>query len=67
MSLIRSIRQERANDPDFFSRMRGTGPWAEMIRTRFRIACKRLGLNRDRVELDETLFQPPEGAQLRLF
>lgn len=67
MALIRSIRQERDNDPDFFSRMRGSGPWADMIRTRFRIACKRLGLNRVRVDLDETAFRPPEGAQMRLF
>jgi DNA repair photolyase len=67
MSLIRSIRQDRDNDPDFFSRMRGSGPWAEMIRTRFRIACKRLGLNRVRIALDETAFRPPEGAQMRLF
>jgi DNA repair photolyase len=67
MTLIRSIRQDRDNDPDFFSRMRGSGPWADMIRTRFRIACKRLGLNQTRVELDETLFRPPDGAQLRLF
>lgn len=67
MSLIRSIRQERDNDPDFFSRMRGSGPWADMIRTRFRIACKRLGLNQERIELDESLFRPPEGPQLRLF
>ena len=67
MSLVRSIRQDRDNDPDFFSRMRGSGPWADMIRTRFRIACKRVGLNQVRIELDETLFRPPEGAQLRLF
>lgn len=67
MSLIRSIRQDRDNDPDFFSRMRGSGPWADMIRMRFRIACKRLGLNRVRVDLDETAFHPPVGAQMRLF
>jgi DNA repair photolyase len=67
ITLIRSIRQERDNDPDFFSRMRGSGPWAEMIRTRFRIACKRFGLNQVRIALDETAFRPPEGGQLRLF
>jgi len=67
MSLIRSIRQDRDNDPDFFSRMRGSGPWAEMIRTRFRIACKRLGLNQVRLALDEKAFRLPEGAQMRLF
>ncbi len=67
MTLIRSIRQERDNDPYFFSRMRGSGPWAELIRTRFRIACKRLGMNRIPVLLDESLFRPPEGSQMRLF
>lgn len=67
MTLIRSIRKERDNDPDFFSRMRGSGPWAELIRTRFRIACKRLGMNRIPFLLDESLFRPPEGSQMRLF
>lgn len=66
MSLIQSIRQGRDNDPDFFGRMRGSGPWAEMIRTRFRIACKRLGLNQRRIVLDQSQFRPPEGAQMRL-
>lgn len=67
MALIRSIRQERDNDPDFFSRMRGSGPWAEMIRTRFRIACKKLGLNQVQISIDQSQFRPPDGRQLRLF
>ena len=67
MSLIQSIREGRDNDPGFHSRMRGSGPWAEMIRTRFKIACRKLGLNRERVSLRQDLFRPPEGAQLRLF
>lgn len=66
MALIRSIRQGRDNDPDFFVRMRGSGPWADMIRSRFRIACKRLGLNQARIELDETRFRAPEGPQMLL-
>ncbi len=67
MSTINSIRGGRDNDPAFFSRMKGQGPWAELIATRFRIATTRLGLNRERVVLDQTLFRPPDGAQLRLF
>lgn len=67
MSLIQSIRDGRDNDPEFFSRMRGSGPWAEMIRTRFKIACRRLGLNQGRVTLSQDLFRPPDGAQLSLF
>lgn len=66
MATIQSLRGGRDNDPGFGSRMRGTGVWAELIRARFRIACKRLGLNSERLILDETQFRPPEGPQMRL-
>ena len=66
MATIRSIRGGRDNDPDFHTRMKGQGPWAELIRTRFRIACAKLGLNKVRLALRTDLFRPPEGAQLRL-
>jgi DNA repair photolyase len=45
MSLIHDMRGGRDNDPNFGSRMRGTGPIAELLRNRFKIACKRLNLN----------------------
>jgi len=67
MNLIRSIRGGRDNDPNFFTRMRGSGPWAELLRTRFRIACRKHGLNNERAALRTDLFQPPQGPQLRLF
>ena len=66
MNIIRAIRSGRDNDPDFFTRMRGSGPWADLIRTRFAIACRRLGLNRERIELRCDLFRPAEGPQMRL-
>ncbi len=66
MSIIQSLRGGRDNDPGFGTRMRGEGVWADLIRTRFRIACKRLGLNRVAITLDQSQFRPPEGAQLRL-
>jgi len=66
-NIIRSIRQGRENDPDFFTRMRGSGPWAELIAKRFAIACRRLGLNKERIVLRTDLFRAPEGAQMRLF
>jgi DNA repair photolyase len=66
--LIQSLREGRDNDPAFFSRMRGTGVWAELIRTRFKIACRRLGLNEERIDLRSDLFRAPElDGQLRLF
>jgi DNA repair photolyase len=67
MHTIQSIRGGRDNDPAFFSRMKGQGPWAELMTTRFRIACARNGLNRERWQLRTDLFRPPEGAQGRLF
>ena len=69
MSLVRDARNGRDNDPNFGSRMRGTGPYAELLRARFKVASRRLGLDqaRDR-PLDTSLFRPPgpAGAQLQL-
>ena len=67
MAIVRSIRQGRDNDPSFFSRMRPSGVWADLFRTRFRIACKRNGIENRRIALDCGAFRPPEsGRQLRL-
>jgi DNA repair photolyase len=46
MSLIQDMRGGRDYDATFGTRMRGTGPIAELIRNRFKIACKRLGIER---------------------
>jgi DNA repair photolyase len=69
MSLIQDVRGGRDNDPNFGSRMRGTGPVAELIRSRFQVAHRRLGLDAiERLRLDTTLFRPPgiAGAQMDL-
>ena len=66
MATIQSIRGGRDNDPDFFTRMKGEGPWAELLQTRFRVACRKLGFTRERLTLRTDLFRPPEGAQMRL-
>jgi DNA repair photolyase len=66
MATIHSLRGGRDNDPNFFSRMRGQGPWAELLKTRFQIAAKKYGLRQARFQLRTDLFQPPEGEQMRL-
>ncbi len=67
MGIVRSIRAGKDNDPDFFTRLRPTGVWADLFRTRFRLACKRAGLAKAKFELDCTQFRPPEvGGQMRL-
>jgi DNA repair photolyase len=70
MSLIRDMRGGRDYDSTFGDRMRGTGPIAELLRNRFKIACRRLGLNSGGRETSQNtqLFRPPlqEGSQLSL-
>jgi DNA repair photolyase len=69
MSIVRQMRGGRENDPNFGTRMTGTGNYAELMQKRFEIACRRYGLNlREDPDLDCTLFRPPSPAgQLKLF
>lgn len=68
MEIVRSIRGGRDNDPDFFTRMRPNGVWADLLRSRFDLACKRTGLGKARMELDCSNFRRPEtSGQMRLF
>ena len=66
MNIIREIRGGRDNDPNWFTRMQGFGPWAELMRVRFEVAAKKHGLNQERRKLRTDLFVPPSGPQLRL-
>lgn len=67
MTIIRSIRDGRNNDPSFFGRMRGSGPWAELIRSRFQIALRKNGMVGNKHTLRTDLFVPPEeNGQLKL-
>ena len=69
MARVREMRDGRDNDPRFGTRMRGEGIWAMLLRQRFDKACARLGLNRERVELDLGAFRPPaaQAGQGSLF
>ncbi len=68
MSRVHAMRGGRANDPEFGSRMTGTGRFAELLGQRFERAALRFGLDRDRLPLDTTLFRRPRTTpQLELF
>ena len=68
MARLREMRGGRDNDANFGTRMTGEGVWARLLRQRFHKACARLGLNRERHELDLTLFRRPGAAgQAELF
>ena len=68
LNLVRDTRGGRLNDPRFGSRQRGEGRYAELIKTRFALACRKLGFNRQSFDLDTTRFAPPPkaGDQLSL-
>ena len=67
MGIVRSVRNGRDNDPGFFSRMKPQGVWADLLRTRFRLACKRAGIPQERIVLDTAQFRAPRlDGQLSL-
>jgi hypothetical protein len=66
MATIQSMRGGKDNDPNWFSRMRGQGAWADLLRTRFELAARKHGFPKDKRPLRTDLFEPPQGPQLRL-
>ena len=69
MSRVQDMRGGRDYDASFSTRMKGSGPWADLIRQRFQKATQRMGFNRERVELDASRFSRPvaQAAQATLF
>jgi DNA repair photolyase len=68
MSLINQTRGGKDYDSQFGVRMRGTGPYAELLRTRFELAKRKLGFesSSDRHELNTALFRRPGAAEAQL-
>ena len=62
MSLIRSMRGGKDYDMEWGKRMKGTGVYAELIAKRFKLACERIGLNKESRPLRTDLFCPPPAA-----
>lgn len=69
LSLIRQSRGGQLYQTGFGRRMRGDGPYAQLIFDRFNKAIKRFELNRETVPLDRTKFEVPSHpkAQMDLF
>jgi alpha,alpha-trehalase len=62
LNRLLSLRGGRLNDPQFGSRMRGEGPFAEQVRQVFEVSCRKAGLNRVAVELSTDAFRRPDVA-----
>jgi DNA repair photolyase len=69
MGLVRDMHGGKDYDSEWSRRMRGQGPYAEMIARQFAIAVKRLGLDRKLPDLRTDLFRAPVevGDQMSLF
>lgn len=68
MARIQDMRGGRDYDSDFATRMKGSGPWADLLRQRFHKACVRLGYATERRALDTSRFSPQAlCAQSNLF
>ncbi|KHS48287.1 PA0069 family radical SAM protein [Novosphingobium subterraneum] len=68
MGIVQSVRGGKDNDAQFFTRMKPNGIWADLIRTRFRVACRKHGIGKARIDLDCAQFRKPSpNGQLDLF
>jgi DNA repair photolyase len=69
IKIIRETQGGKDYDSKWFTRQRGTGPYAWLVGRRFQAACERLGLNERKTSLDISRFTPPQPGsdQLQLF
>ena len=69
MGRVRELHGGQDYDPAFGQRMTGQGEWAKVIKQRFDLACKRLGLDQRPPALRTDLFKvpPKAGDQMDLF
>ena len=69
MTLVRQMRGGKDYDAACNTRMKGTGPYAEIMARRFHMAVRKLGLNRPSAPLSVHSFRRPAriGDQLALF
>jgi DNA repair photolyase len=67
LNRVRDIRDGRLNDPNFRTRMQGSGAYAAHISELFEVSCRKAGLNSKRPTLSATAFRRPGPEQLGLF
>ena len=69
LELVRQSRGGKLYEACWGERMRGKGPYSELIAQRFALASRRLGLKRRPWDLDDSKFRPPnrDSRQMSLF
>ncbi len=68
LNLVRSMREGKLYQSEFGLRMTGSGPYADLLAKRFRLAAARHGFARRDWQFNTSLFRPPvpQGGQFRL-
>jgi DNA repair photolyase len=66
LNRIREMRGGDLNDPQFGTRMRGEGAFADTVERLFDVTCRKLGMNEEREHLSTASFRRPT-TQLELF
>lgn len=66
LNKVRAMHDGKLNDPNFGSRMRGEGIFADQISQMFAVACRKAGLPEERGTLSTAHFRRPGGLQLDL-
>ena len=67
MHIVQDVRGGKDHEARFFERMKPHGVWADLIRRRFRVACRRAGIDQPEFDLDASAFRPPSvDGQMRL-
>jgi DNA repair photolyase len=64
---IRSLRGGKLNEPRFGTRMRGEGPYAQLLRDLFAVGLRQAGFPGGGPELSVAAFRRPGGTQRLLF
>lgn len=69
MTIVRDMHGGREYDARFGARQTGRGAYAELFAQRFRLSCRKLGINKRKTVLDTTRFKCNDslGAQLEMF
>jgi len=67
LAQIRAMRGGKLNDPNFGSRMRGEGIFAEQLRDLFHVATRKAGIAEGSLELSTAAFRRPAEPQIEFF
>jgi DNA repair photolyase len=67
LNRIRDMRGGKLNDPEFGSRMRGDGIWAQQLKSMFELARRKAGLTGRFPALSTAAFRRPAGPQMELW